>query len=156
MSHDRPAAVRFYFDADVLGLAKLLCRERSDFTFPGDPGARVKRRLRPACPITDPATKDHVWIPEVAAQGWLIITRDRRIQEKRAEINAVRDHGAKMVNLASADASSTWSQMEMFMTRWRDIEALTEEPGPFIYMLSRTGKPRSMELLPDGLRPLKG
>ena len=33
-----PAKVRFYFDADVLGLAKLLVRVRNDMTYPGDPG----------------------------------------------------------------------------------------------------------------------
>jgi len=31
----KPAAVRVYFDADVLGLAKLVCLERADFTYPG-------------------------------------------------------------------------------------------------------------------------
>ena len=33
---------------------------------------------------------------------WLIITRDRHIQEKLAEINAVRTRGANMVNLLPA------------------------------------------------------
>jgi hypothetical protein len=30
--------VRFYFDADVLGLAKVMVMLRSDMTYPGDPG----------------------------------------------------------------------------------------------------------------------
>ena len=88
----KPATVRVYFDADVLGLAKLLCQERVDFTYPGDPGARIKRRQRPPCPITAPGAKDPEWIPQVAALGWLIVTRDRRIQEKLVELNAVRTH----------------------------------------------------------------
>lgn len=36
-----------------------------------------------------------VWIPESAQQWWLIIARDRRIQEYRAEIEAVRVSGAR-------------------------------------------------------------
>jgi len=52
----KPAIVRFYFDADVLGLAKILVTLRSDVTYPGDPGGVVHRRARPACPITSPAT----------------------------------------------------------------------------------------------------
>lgn len=142
----RPAQVRFYFDADVLGLAKLVCQERADCTYPGDPGGRVKKRQRPACPITTPATKDPIWIPVAASQRWLIIPRDRAIQGNRAEIDAVRDHGAKMVNLASADATSTWNQLEVFMTRWREIEALADRPGPFIYIASRTGTLRTLNL----------
>ena len=31
-----------------------------------------------------------------------------------------------------------WSQLEVLMTRWRDIERLGEESGPFIYNVHRT------------------
>jgi len=134
----KPAVVRFYFDADLLGLGKLLSPQRSDFTYPGDLGGTIKKRPRPPCPITDPATKDPEWIPVVARLGWVIVTRDRRIQERPAEIAAVRDSGAKMVNLASADAGTTWAQLEVFMTQWRRIEALAERPGPFIFSANRT------------------
>jgi hypothetical protein len=142
----KPAAVRIYFDADVLGLAKLLCQERSDFTYPGDPGGRIKKRQRPACPVTRPGVKDPEWIPVVAARGWLIVTRDKHIQDNRAEIEAVRTHGAKMVNFASEDAGTTWMQLEVFMRRWREIDTLTGEPGPFIYVATRTGKFRPIDL----------
>jgi hypothetical protein len=51
----KPATIRFYVDADVLGLAKILVQIRPDVTYPGDPGGIVKgHRLRPPCPITDP------------------------------------------------------------------------------------------------------
>lgn len=146
MTSAKPATVRVYFDADVLGLAKLLARERVDFTYPGDQGGRIKKRLRPPCPIASPSAKDQVWIPAVAARGWLIITRDRAIQDNRAEINAVREHGAKMVNLASRDADRTWTQLEVFMGRWREIELLIDSPGPFIFVASRTGKLRPVDL----------
>jgi hypothetical protein len=46
VSRAKPAAVRFYFDADMFGLANLSSRERVDFTFPGDPGGRIKKRER--------------------------------------------------------------------------------------------------------------
>lgn len=146
MSSAKPATVRVYVDADVLGVAKLVCQERSDFTYPGDPGGRIKKRERPPCPITDPSTKDPVWIPQIAALGWLILTRDRAIQDNRAEIDAVRNSGAKMVNFASADAASTWGQLEVLMTRWREIEALIDQSGPFIYVASRTGRLRAIDL----------
>jgi hypothetical protein len=140
----RPATVRFYFDADVLGLAKLLARERADFTYPGDPGGQIKKRVRPPCPITTPQARDEDWIPIVAAQRWLIISRDRHIQEKPAELNAVRIHNAKLVTLAGKEAGSTWAQLEVLMSQWREIEALADEPGPFIYVATRRG----------GLRPI--
>ena len=134
----RPATVRFYFDADVLGLAKVIVSLRADVTYPGDPGGVVHRRQRPPCSITSPATSDEDWIPETARQGWLIITRDSRIQHHRAELDAVHTSGARMITLASDEARGTWAQLEVFMSQWRAIERRLEEPGPFIYMASRT------------------
>lgn len=135
----RPATVRFYFDADVLGLAKAVVRLRSDSTYPGDPGDVVHKRERSRCPITSPSTLDRDWIPEVARRGWLIITRDSHIRDHRAEIEAMREHRAKMVTLASEEAQGTWNQLEVLMCQWRAIaERVVDEPGPFIYRASRT------------------
>ena len=82
----RPATVRFYFDADVLGLAKILAQMRSDVTYPGDPGGELFKRHRGPCPITSTAVTDSEWIPEVTRQGWLIITRDA--SDSRPKLNA--------------------------------------------------------------------
>ena len=73
----RPEArVRFYFDADILGVAKVIASVRPDATYPGDPGGEVRKRFRPPSPITDPGAKDIDWIPRIAHEGWSIITRD--------------------------------------------------------------------------------
>lgn len=133
----RPATVRFYLDADLLGLAKVLGPLRADITYPGDPGAVVHKRQRPPCPITDRAMLDAVWIPQVAAHNWIIVTRDSRIQLRPAEVAAVRDHGARMVALGGDDARTVWAQLELFMTQWRRIEHCLEEDGPFIYTATR-------------------
>jgi PIN like domain len=111
----KPAAVRFYFDADVLGLAHQIAGLRPDATYPGDRGGVVLKQQRQPCPITSIAVKDPVWIPQVTALGWLIITRDAKIQEHTAEIAAVRDNGARMVALGSRDARGTFDQLEVFM-----------------------------------------
>jgi hypothetical protein len=133
----KPAEVRFYLDADVLGLAKVLVQLRNDVTYPGDPGGVLHKRQRPPCPITDSATLDPDWIPEVTARGWLIITRDSHIQDNPAEIAAVRDHAARMVVLGGRDAGSTFRQLEVLMAQWRAIEARSAEPGPYIYVATR-------------------
>jgi hypothetical protein len=66
VTEQRSATVRLYFDADVLGVAKVVAALRYDATYPGDPGATINKRVRPACPVTTRAVKDDVWIPEVA------------------------------------------------------------------------------------------
>lgn len=138
MSRIKPAEVRFYVDADLLGLARVLADLRHDVTYPGDPGTVIHKRHRPPCPIASPAVKDPEWIPEVARRGWLIITRDRHIQEHKLEIAAVRDNRARMVALTAADAGSVFAQLEVVMSRWRDIERCASEPAPFIYAATRT------------------
>jgi hypothetical protein len=134
----KPAEVRFYIDADILGLAKLLVQVRNDVTYPGDPGGVLHKRERPPCVITTPAVLDEDWIPEVARRGWLMVTRDSHIQDNRAEIAAVRDNGARMVALAGREAGNTWAQLEVLMSQWRLIERCLDEPGPFIYSATRT------------------
>jgi hypothetical protein len=137
----RPADVRFYFDADILGVARLLGGIRSDITYPGDPGAIIHKRTRPACPIPGPKVDDDVWIPVVTAEGWIIITRDAQIREHRAEIEAVRSAGARMVVLSGTDAVGTWDQLEVLMRQWRGIERLCVEDGPLIRLATLTTLP---------------
>ena len=88
--------------------------------------------------ITDRSELDTVWIPEVARRGWLIVTRDSRIQQNHAELAAVRDHRARMVALTGREAGTVWQQLEILLSRWRSIEALLDVPGPFIYRASRS------------------
>jgi hypothetical protein len=102
----KAAEVRFHFDADILGLGKLIAGLRPDCTFPGDPGTVIHKRQRLPCSVASPSTDDTVWIPQVTAEGMLIITRDAKIQRRVAEVQAVLDHGAAMVALASADVGT--------------------------------------------------
>lgn len=133
----RRAEVRFYLDEDILGLAHTLARLRNDVTYPDDPGAIIHKRERPPSPIAR-KTKDTVWVPQVAALGWVIVSRDHNIRENPAERRAVRTAGAKMVALSGEDAKGTWNQLRLFMRWWSRIEECHAEPGPFIYLASKS------------------
>ncbi|MFD2419366.1 PIN-like domain-containing protein [Amycolatopsis pigmentata] len=135
--HAKSATIRFSIDADLLGLARILAELRSDVTFPGDRGGIVFKKCRPPYPIQRGAL-DVEWLPEAARRQWLIITRDRNIQQHRREIAAVRESGARMIALVGADARTKFDQLEVVMCRWRDIEKCLGEPGPFTYQASRT------------------
>jgi hypothetical protein len=143
----RPAKILYYVDADVLGLARELMRVRTDVTYPGDPGGLQRdRRLRAPCPVTASDARDEVWIPATAREGWLIITRDRHIQDHPAELAAVRDSGARVINLSGRDATTTFRQLEVLLCNWRDIESKLVESGPFIYSATRTGGLKAIPL----------
>lgn len=134
----RTAPVRFYFDADILGLGKLLANLRPDVTYPGDPGGVLHKTRRPPCPITTPHTRDLDWIPVVAQARWVAITRDRHIQDHRAELAAVRNHRLRLVALSAPEARTTWEQLEVVMCQWRAIEALVDQEGPLLTVATRT------------------
>jgi len=68
-----PAANKWFADESVLGLGKLLARERDDVTYPG----------HPASDGIAPGALDTEWMPFVAARGWVVFHRDRRIAPVR-------------------------------------------------------------------------
>jgi PIN like domain len=118
VARPKPAKLRFYVDADTLGLAHLLTAVRSDVTYSGDPGGIVDSRERPACEI-EPATPDHEWIPLVAAQGLVVITRDRRISQRTAEKAAVRETGGRAVAITSQQPLRKFEILEVVICQWR-------------------------------------
>jgi hypothetical protein len=133
--------VRFYVDADLLGLAKVLCHARDDwFTYPGDPGGN----RRPPGPITTAQTPDRVWIPQVAEMGWVAITKDRKIKSRPDERAAVMGSSARHVTLVGKQALGVWLQLEIVMSRWRKIQELTDLPGPWVYSMSLTGTTKTL------------
>jgi hypothetical protein len=130
------AQIRFYVDADLLALAKCLVAARYDVTYPGDPGD--SRRSRPRCPVPRPATKDEVWIPQVAAFGWIAISRDRKIAHKPAELQAVRDSGLQLVVLDTRRDPTTWGELQIVVAQWREIDRLASQSGPRICIATRS------------------
>jgi len=130
--------IRFYLDADLLGVAKILADVRSDVTYAGDPGGRGPDGFqRSACPV-QPGDKDVDWIPRVAGAGWVIITRDRHIQHRPAERHALVAAGARMIRLDARHGLNKWQELEIIVTQWRRFEDLAEFPGPWLYMATRS------------------
>ena len=77
-------------------------------------------------------------MPQVTQLGWLIVSRAFRISENPAERRAVQESGARMVALSGDDAAQTWGQLELLMKYWRRIDDLQRQPGPYIYLASRS------------------
>jgi hypothetical protein len=131
------AEVRFYFDADILGLAHVVCGLRPECTYPGDPGRKIKRQIRSECAIA-PGAKDREWIPVVASLGWVAITRDRDIQSHLSLLQLVQEYQLRMVTLTGPDAGTPWSQLGIVVPQWHRIEALAERTGPIVVAATRT------------------
>jgi hypothetical protein len=131
------SAVRFYLDADLRGLAQVLVRIRGDITYAGDPGGTVHGRHRPPCPVRSASVPDAEWIAAAAERGWVILTREPNISDRPAAIDAVREHGARMVVFAGRHVGGTFDQLEVFISQWRRILAVSDRMGPSIHTATR-------------------
>jgi uncharacterized protein with PIN domain len=130
--------IRYYIDADLLGLAKVMVMVRADVTYPGDPGGTgVDGRTRSPCSIAADSL-DADWIPEVARRGWIVVSRDQHLSSRPAEREAIIVARARHLVLNSRQALNKWAQLEIVVNRWRSIEPLAQLAGPWAYSVSRT------------------
>ncbi len=67
----KPATVRFYFDADVLGLAHQIASLHPDATYPRCSGWSSAETATAALPHHDPVHEGPIWVSQVTALGWL-------------------------------------------------------------------------------------
>ncbi len=73
----------------------------------------VRKRFRPPCPIVDPGALDRDWIPIIAREGLTVISRDRRIERRPAELAAVQQHGLKLIVITAKEQLRLWDLLEI-------------------------------------------
>jgi hypothetical protein len=121
--------VRFFVDADLLGVGKALAVVRKDVVHPGH------RR----CPEIQPETPDSVWLPIVGNAGWIAISRNKRIRYNPVENRLLRQHGVRAIFLTSRREMTSWDCLVHLVRLWEAIEATVDEAGPWVKALTRTG-----------------
>lgn len=75
---------------------------------------------------------DLTWIPQVAQNGWIIITSDSEMNRRRAEKEALRQHGAIAFFLRDGFNNQIfWRKAKLLCKYWPTIEqlALKAKPG---------------------------
>lgn len=128
----------YFADENALGLAKLLIRQgRDDIVHPGHPGV-------PGIPL---GTLDLDWMPQVGAAGFIVITRDRRIRTRPAEIEAYWAHGIRSIWIGSKQDLRPQDQVDLFLRHEERIrrEIIKQGAGPWALALGRSG-PRPIRL----------
>ena len=53
-----------------------------------------------------PDEQDHIWLPKVAAKGWVILTKDKDIRHRKLELDAVLANDATMLTFGKGDYSA--------------------------------------------------
>ena len=130
-------AADWYFDADTIGVGRILANAGVRTTWPGDDGKRAGRRDLMPSPIATTNIPDDVWIEQVTRAGMAIITRDQRILTRTSEVNAVIAHRARVFALSAKGDNDLWGLVQLVAIRWRDMERHALTPGPFIMSVTR-------------------
>lgn len=125
--------IRWYADESVLGLGKLLSRERDDVTYPG----------HPAVPEIQTGALDTEWMPIVARRGWVVFHRDRRIRTRPAEVEIFRSAGLRAVWFAGRKDLSPYQQLALLQQHWDRLEQEVQHLG---------SGPWALNLVQNGLR----
>lgn len=80
----------------------------------------------------DQRVEDVEWLELCGLEGWPVLTMDRRIRYRPAEIATVRRHRVKVFALTSGNLTAA-GQAERFVRNGRRIELACTEAGPFVY-----------------------
>lgn len=127
----------YFTDENALGLGKLLRRSgRTDILHPGHDDLQE-------VPL---GTLDLDWMPVVARLGLVVLTRDRRIRTRPAELRAYWEFGIRSVWLGAKQDLGPRAQAELFLAH---EERLQRE------IIKRGQGPWALAISPSGVRPLK-
>ena len=120
--------LRFFVDESALGIGNAMEIARNDVVHPG-------HRLLPEVPL---GTLDPDWMPVIASRGFVVISRDRHIRTKPAELAAFREHGLPAFWIAGKRDLTNWDTLVRLVRRWEDIEEAirVRGPGPWFFAVT--------------------
>ncbi|MGC5629371.1 hypothetical protein ACPYO6_14140 [Georgenia sp. Z1344] len=133
-----PPAPRYFTDENALGLGLLLHRAgRTDILFPDHPDL-------PEVPLGTPDTE---WMPVIAHRDLIVLSRDRRIRTRPAELRVYWEHGIRSVWIGAKRDLSPSDQVDLFLRHEQRLQrqAVKLGPGPWALSLGATG-PRPIRL----------
>jgi hypothetical protein len=82
---------------------------------------------------------DVSWLAEAGARGWLVLTKDRRIQRHPLELNALSAAGVGAFILTSANLSGAQMAAALVKALPRMIALAARCGRPFVATVSRSG-----------------
>ena len=113
-------APNWFVDETSLGLAKMLAIARDDVLHPGHHDL----------PLVPTGTLDPVWMPIVAGMGLVVISRDKRIRTKPAELATFTSAGLRVFWIAGKRDLNNWETLKLIVKWWDRMEQIVRDRGP--------------------------
>ena len=87
-----------------------------------------------------PDAADHVWLSEVSRNGWIVLTKDKRIRYRAPELAAVSVTKARVFTL-TAGSIQAQEMANIFILAMPKIQAfVVSKRPPYIVTISRSGR----------------
>jgi hypothetical protein len=86
----------------------------------------------------DETIADVEWLTHAGGEGWVVFMKDERIRYRPAERAALIDHRVRAFCLTSGNLRAA-EMVQLYLAGLDKIAALCMEPGPFLYIVSRSG-----------------
>jgi hypothetical protein len=94
-----------------------------------------------------PTTQDSEWLRFVGQQGWLAITRDKRIASRPAERTAVVTYGVGLFVLAYRQNLNIWGMFRLIVGSLDEmLQKFGQTPRPFLFAVYRDRPMRQLPL----------
>ncbi len=88
-------------------------------------------------------TDDTVWLPEIGRRGWYLVTHDKKISKKPAEIRALKQAGVGAFVFTQQRDLPMWGWVETVVKRWVEINRwAAEHQRPFVAGIPERGRIR--------------
>ncbi len=128
MPRDLPS--RWFVDETSLGLGRALATVRGDVLYPGH------RRLLEV----PESTPDLEWMPVIAELRLVVISRDRHIKSKQAELQAYIDYRIRAFWIAGDRDMGNWDNLNRIVRWWDKLERIVagRPDGPWFYEVHQT------------------
>lgn len=89
---------------------------------------------------------DAAWLAEIGNRGWLILSRDLRIQYNEVEKQAVKDSGASFFAITAKSVSSAEMARIILKAMKRIVRFAEQHTPPFIAKVYRDGRVVEIDL----------
>jgi hypothetical protein len=82
-------------------------------------------------PDAEETVEDPTWLERAGREKWVVLTKDKRIRRKVAELAAVRAYGVKVFHLSAKDFTGP-QQRDRLLNNIHRIVQRSRKPGPWI------------------------
>lgn len=87
--------------------------------------------------------KDDEWLADAGKEGWLVLTRDKKIRTRPGERHSIIQHGVGCFIFGQKKDPTRWEYYKLLGGALDEMERLyASTPRPFIFLVARDGKLR--------------